>query len=156
MNINDIVTELQTVANADAAIKSFIYGDISEVNNQRGKNYPLLLVDRNVTSRSVDLRGKKAIYTFRLFFYELFQRTQDAQDIDQSYQQSLEKVINEYIQEIHRRSKVTIGDVYRVNNYEALSYAYSFYKANDMLQQINVNLEIIATLDCETGVFNYD
>lgn len=156
MNINDIVTELQTVANADLAIKSFIYGDISDVNTQRAKNYPLLLVDRNVTSRAVDLKGKKAIYTFRLFFYDLFQRTQDAQGIDQAYQQSLEKVINEYLQEIQARSRVNTNHVYRINNYEALSYAYSFYKANDMLQQINVNLEIYATLDCQTGVFNYD
>lgn len=152
--LKTVIDILQTTAEAMAGLNGFIYGNRSEININDEKQYPLLLVDRNVQLRSFDLINGRKEYAFLMQFCSLFHRDLEALEDDQEQQQALMNIAQQYLAEIRRRFKLDpririIDDT--VNNGD-----FAFMYANDRLLRLQFTVPIeVFDNSCVTGVFNY-
>ena len=152
--LKTVIDILQTTAEAMAGLNGFIYGNRSEININDDKQYPLLLVDRNVGVRSMELINGRKEYAFLFQFCSLFHRDVEAQENDQEQQQELLNIAQQYLTEIRRRFKV--DPRIRIIDDTVNSGDFAFMYANDRLLRLQFTVPIeVFDNSCNNGVFNY-
>ena len=152
--LKTVIDILQTTAEAMAGLNGFIYGNRSEINTLGEKNYPLLLVDRNIAVTSMELIGGRRVYSVLFQFFSLYHRDLEAQDVDQDAQEALLVVAEQYLKEIRRRFK--LDQRIRVVNDTVNNGDFTFNYTNDRLLRLQFTVPIeVFDNSCNNGVFNY-
>jgi hypothetical protein len=150
----DVINVLQTTADAMAGLEGFTYGNRSEINTQGEKQYPRLLIDRNLNVNSMDLIKGRRVYSFQLQFFSLFHRDVEALNTDQAEQQNLLNIAEQYLKEIRARFDATRR--MRIVNDTVSGGDFVFNYGNDRLLRLQFPLQIEVFTDaCVNGVFNY-
>ena len=150
----DVINVLQTTADAMAGLEGFTYGNRSEINTQGEKQYPRLLVDRNLNVNSMDLIKGRRVYSFQLQFFSLFHRDVEALNTDQAEQQNLLNIAEQYLKEIRARFKA--NPRIRIVNDTVSGGDFVFNYGNDRLLRLQFPVQIeVFSQDCVNGVFNY-
>ena len=153
-NISLLIQELQTIATAQQGLNSFLYADPMDVNSFRDKQYPLLLTDRNITIESLGLKNRQRIYTLRLYFYDVYNRADNATVPSETKQRDLELVAEEFMQAFRARYR-DLGLPWRLENEDQISGQWGFNKQNDRLAQLVYVLKVRSQGECVSGVFVY-
>jgi hypothetical protein len=150
----DVINVLQTTADAMAGLEGFTYGNRSEINTQGEKQYPRLLVDRNLNVNSMDLIKGRRVYSFQLQFFSLFHRDVEALNTDQAEQENLLNIAEQYLKEVRARFKA--NPRIRIVNDTITGGDYVFNYGNDRLLRLQLPVQIEVFTDaCVNGVFNY-
>lgn len=158
--ISDIVNELNTVATAFTSVNSFYFNEIGHINDERKKSYPAILVD----SRNIDINPIKfnrlnlphtVDYSFKLFFFDTYQVSEQKTTSKQTKYSQLETIANQFIGEVKRRTEAdsTLGFHIRttaVNNGFVVDEVH-----NDNLVQLVYDVTFVAYNECNTGTFSY-
>lgn len=157
--INDIVNELNTIATAFTSVETFIFDEIGAINEDRLKSYPAILVD----SRNIDINvvsfGRsnlphKVDYTFRIFFLDTYQVSQQKTTTRQTKYAAMETIANQYLAEVKRRTESL--DKYFFLKSSSVSNGFVVDKVhNDDLVQLVYSVTFQADNDCQTGTFTY-
>lgn len=145
--ISQIISTMKLLTDGIPDINAFIYGDPSDINNYRDKQYPVLLVDQNVNIDGFNLKNYQRIYTFKLFFYDLYSRKQITQLDTSTKQRDIEQVAEIFLQAF-RASYRAAGYPWKIENDENLTGFWAYYKNNDRLIQLMYILKIRATGEC--------
>lgn len=151
--IKTVVDILETTANAMVGLEHFTYGARSDVNVDRDKGYPRLLVDRSVNIQTWDMLKNHSTVNFLFQFYGLFHRETEAQHTYQDPQQNLELIAYQYFREINQRFKDT--NKIRLVETTVTDGDYSFLAGNDRLVRLQLNVKVFFIGDCSEGLFNY-
>jgi hypothetical protein len=150
----DVINVLQTTADAMAGLEGFTYGNRSEINTQGEKQYPRLLVDRNLNVNTMDLIKGRRVYSFQLQFFSLFHRDVEALNTDQAEQENLLNISEQYLKEVRARFKA--NPRIRIVNDTISGGDYVFNYGNDRLLRLQLPVQIeVFTQACVNGVFNY-
>ena len=150
----DVIDILQTTADAMAGLQGFTYGNRSEINTQGEKNYPRLLVDRNLNVNTMDFIKGRRVYSMQFQFFQLFHRDVEALNTDQTEQENLLSIAEQYLTEIRARFKTNAR--IRIVNDTATGGDFVFNYGNDRLLRLQFPLQIEVFTDaCVNGVFNY-
>lgn len=150
----DVIDILQTTADAMAGLQGFTYGNRSEINTQGDKGYPRLLVDRNLNANTMELIKGRRVYSMQFQFFSLFHRDLEALNVDQSEQENLLAIAEQYLKEIRSRFVATrrihiVGDTITGGD-------FVFNYGNDRLLRLQFPLQIeVFDNTCVNGVFNY-
>jgi hypothetical protein len=150
----DVINVLQTTADAMAGLEGFTYGNRSEINTLGEKQYPRLLVDRNLNVNTMDLIKGRRVYSFQLQFFSLFHRDVEALNTDQAEQENLLNIAEQYLKEV--RSRFKANPRIRIVNDTITGGDYVFNYGNDRLLRLQLPVQIeVFTQACVNGVFNY-
>jgi hypothetical protein len=150
----DVINVLQTTADAMAGLEGFTYGNRSEINTQGEKQYPRLLVDRNLNVNSMDLIKGRRVYSLQLQFFSLFHRDVEALNTDQAEQENLLNIAEQYLKEVRARFKA--NPRIRIVNDTVSGGDFVFNYGNDRLLRLQFPVQIEVFTDaCVNGVFNY-
>ena len=158
--INDIVTELNTVATAFTAINTFEFEEIDYINDNRSKTYPVLLVDsRNIDINPIDFKRSnlpnKVHYSFKLFFLDDYHTSEQKTTTRAAKYSELETIANQFLAEIKKRG-IANSDLNfhlqtsQVNNGFVVDEVH-----NDKLVQLVYDVTFTAYGDCTEGTFSY-
>lgn len=154
--IAEIVDFLKEVSDADPQIGTFLYDKMQVMNEQRDKQYPILLVDSS-PEVDLDIAGKQR-YRFRLHFFAPYQRDEQGKITEQDKQGELLLVAQAYLREVRNRGAVTFKtrSVALVSNQPYENRAF-FAKDvfNDMLIQLSVTVEFLTISSCPAVDFDY-
>lgn len=155
--IKTVIDELNTIATAFSSVNTFVFDELSSINDDISKNYPVILVN----SRSVDytlnefnnsyLPNKKSV-TLQIFFFDTYKEAQQATTDKQTKYAALELIADQFLAEVKRRT---------INNYLGFdlvtgSNGFEVDKVhNDNLVQISYNVTFTLQNICTTGTFSY-
>lgn len=157
-NIDTIITELETIANASTAINSFMYKRVSEVNATLNTSFPLLLVDSvpKITRGEVNnsFLPRKKRYNIDVYLYNTYNYdTKITTDLS-AKQAELETILDQYTAEVIRRCINVTTSIMLVDR-----AAISGFVANDVHNQKLVQVSYRYTFEvdssCTLGTFNY-
>lgn len=157
-NIDTIITELETIANASTAINSFMYKRVSEVNATLNTSFPLLLVDSvpKITRGEVNnsFLPRKKRYNIDVYLYNTYNYdTKITTDLS-AKQAELETILDQYTAEVIRRCINVTTSIMLVDRAEI-----SGFVANDVHNQKLVQVSYRYTFEvdssCTLGTFNY-
>lgn len=157
-NIDTIITELETIANASTAINSFMYKRVSEVNATLNTSFPLLLVDSvpKITRGEVNnsFLPRKKRYNIDVYLYNTYNYdTKITTDLS-AKQAELETILDQYTAEVIRRCINVTTSIILVDR-----AAISGFVANDVHNQKLVQVSYRYTFEvdssCTLGTFNY-
>ncbi len=159
-NITNIATECQTITDAFASIKTFIYDRLEEINAGRAKQYPVLLLDSNATQtnlkydKSTGLPSVKQ-YATKLFFFDLYDETsKDSTDLE-TKQGDLQQIADQWWAEFRRRNDNNSNGLLLANK-DTIAGLFAHDTQNDKLIQIAYDV-VFRTFEesCTVGTFNY-
>ena len=156
-NIKTIIDELETIATASTAINTFIFEEISSINDDIAKTYPALLVNSRSVNYSNDgfdntYLPKKKIYTLQIFFLDLYKESEQSTTDKQTKYKNLELIADQYLAELKRRtieSYIGFDFTNGANGFEVDKLH------NDSLVQVLYTITITAKQNCTVGTFNY-
>lgn len=152
-NLKTLIDILETTGNAMVGLESFTYGARSDINANREGGYPCLIVDRNADFTAYNLEKNQNTVSILFQFYGLYHRNDEALDVDQDFQQSLENLAYQYMREI--KSKLWDNARIRIVNQTAVNGSYAFMQANDRLLRLQFNVQFLIAGECNEGTFNY-
>ena len=139
---------MQLIVEGIPNLNGFIYGSPFEINNYREKQYPLLLVDHNVNIDGLNLKTNQRVYTFKLFFYDLYSRKQITQRSTHDKQLDIE-VLGESFLKLFRWYCRNAGYHWAIENDENISGFWAYHKNNDKLIQLVYTLKVRASGGCD-------
>lgn len=157
-NIDTIITELETIANASTAIESFMYKRVSEVNATLNTPFPLLLVDSvpKITRGEVNnsFLPRKKRYNVDVYLYNTYNYdSRNTTDLS-AKQAELETILDQYTAEVIRRCVNVTTSIMLVDR-----AAISGFVANDVhnqkLVQVSYRFTFEVDSSCTLGTFNY-
>jgi len=157
-NIDTIITELETIANASTAIESFMYKRVSEVNATLNTPFPLLLVDSvpKITRGEVNnsFLPRKKRYNVDVYLYNTYNYdSRNTTDLS-AKQAELETILDQYTAEVIRRCVNVTTSIMLVDR-----AAISGFVANDVhnqkLVQVSYRFTFEVDSSCVLGTFNY-
>jgi len=158
--INDIVTELNTIATAFTSINTFEFEEIGHINDNRKKSYPVLLVD----SRNIDINPltfnrsnlpHRIEYSFKLFFFDDYQVSEQKTTSKQDKYSQVETIANQFLAEVKRRTEADSSKGFHLKSSEVSNGFVVDKVHNDDLVQLVYDVTFTAYNDCQTGTFNY-
>lgn len=157
--LDSIITELKTIGVAFNSIQEFIYNRPSAINwSNRAKKYPCILVDSQV---DIDPSGqnkynliKSKNYKFRFFAFDEYSTSDQNNTTQESKQQALELILDQYIAEVRRRTLLDSSKGFLVGSVSAGFHAFPVH--NDKLMQVSFGVELISNSSCGTGSFSYN
>lgn len=152
--ITQLIDELRTIAAAQQGVGTFLYADPMDVNNFRDKTYPLVLADRNIAIEQLGLKSRQRVYTFKLYFYDLYSRTETTTTPSEQKQYDLELLAEEFLQEFRARYREN-GFPWKLENEDLLVGQWGFNKYNDRLAQLVYQVKIRCQGQCSVGTFSY-
>ena len=158
--INDIISELNTIATAFTSINTFEFEEIGYINDNRNKTYPVLLVD----SRNIDINPltfnrsdlpNKVVYGFKLFFLDDYHVSEQKTTSRADKYSEVETIAHQFLAEVKRRGVAdsSLGfhlQTSQVNNGFVVDEVH-----NDKLVQMVYDVSFTAYNDCSTGSFSY-
>jgi len=156
-NIKTIIDELNTIATAFDSVNTFIFDELSEINDDVSKSYPAILVN----SRSVDFSHlefnnsylpRKKQYTLQIYFLDTYKESEVATTDKQTKYAALEVIADQYLAEVKRRTM----ESYLSFDYQIGSSGFEVDKLhNDNLVQVFYSITFVCNNQCTTGTFNY-
>lgn len=157
-NIDTIITELETIANASTAINAFMYKRVSEVNATLNTSFPLLLVDSvpKITRGEVNnsFLPRKKRYNVDVYLYNTYNFDSRSTTDLSAKQAELETILDQYTAEVIRRCVNVTTSIMLVER-----AAISGFVANDVHNQKLVQVSYRYTFEvdssCTLGTFNY-
>ena len=156
-NIKTIIDELETICNAYAETETFIFDELSAINDQVEKPYPAILVnsrsvDSTTTSFNNSYLPRKKNYTLQIYFLDTYkQNEQDTTDRQTKYAE-LETIADKYLAEVKRRSV----DNYKNFEFSNGSTGFIVDKLhNHDLVQVFYTITFSCDNVCNLGTFNY-
>ena len=157
-NIDTIITELETIANASTAIESFMYKRVSEVNATLNTPFPLLLVDSvpKITRGEVNniFLPRKKRYNVDVYLYNTYNYDSRSTTDLSAKQAALETILDQYTAEVIRRCVNVTTSIMLVDR-----AAISGFVANDVhnqkLVQVSYRFTFEVDSSCTLGTFNY-
>lgn len=154
MNITQLITELETIAQAQQGLNGLIYGEPFEINNQRNKDYPLLFIDRNVRIEGMNLKSRQRVYQLKLTFFDRYTRPEEASTASEHKQRDLEVLAEQFLHEFKSRYKAN-GLPWKIENEEKIVGNWQYRKHQDRLIELSYTLPIRCQGECLAGTFNY-
>nr|MBI1231420.1 hypothetical protein [Cytophagales bacterium] len=154
MNITQLITELETIAQAQQGLSGLMYGEPYEINSQRNKEYPLLFVDRNVRIEGMNLKTRQRVYQLKLTFFDRYTRPDEAAIVSEQKQRDLEVLAEQFLHEFKSRYKVG-GFPWKIENEEKIVGNWHYRKHQDRLIELSYMLPIRCQGECLAGTFNY-
>jgi len=152
--ITQLITELETIAQAQTSLNGLVYGEPFEINNQRNKDYPLLFIDRNVRIEGMNLKTRQRVYTLKLSFFDRYPRPEELTTDSETKQRDLEVLAEQFLHEFKERYKAN-GYPWKIENEEKLVGQWQYRKHQDRLIELNYTLPIRCQGECLAGTFNY-
>ncbi|CAN5355118.1 hypothetical protein BH09BAC1_BH09BAC1_24360 [soil metagenome] len=152
--ITQLITELETIAQAQVGLNGLVYGEPFEINNQRNKDYPLLFIDRNVRIEGMNLKTRQRVYNLKLSFFDRYPRPEEIATPSENKQRDLEILAEQFLQEFKERYKAQ-GNHWKIENEEKLLGNWQYRKHQDRLIELNYKLQIRCQGTCLAGTFNY-
>lgn len=158
--INEIVTELKVIATAFTGIKTTIFNEIGDINDERKKQYPALLIDsRNISINPLDVGRtflpKTVEYVVKIFFFDTFPASEQKTKTLESKYSELETLANQFVAEVRRRTVDDSGLGFFVMS-SGVNDGFVVDKThNDDLVQMTYSIVIRADGKCTVGTFNY-
>ena len=158
--INDIVSELNTIATAFTSINTFEFEEIDYINDNRSKTYPVLLVD----SRNIDINPQtfnrsnlpnKVIYGFKLFFLDDYHVSEQKTTTRQDKYSELETIAHQFLAEVKKRGLDNSALGFHIQDSQVNNGFVVDDVHNDKLVQLVYDVTFTAYNDCNTGTFAY-
>jgi hypothetical protein len=154
--IKQFIDECETVANAQVGLQSFIFEDAFSVDAHRGKDYPLLLIERSIQVNNLNIQTGLRIYTIKFTFYQIYTREQEKNTPDQDKLTEVENIAVAFFKKVRERAgRVGV----HANQWEItpeISPGQNFFnKANDRLIQLTFDVEVKLEGNCPTITFNF-
>ena len=158
-NIENIVDELETIANSFTKVKTFIFDEISGFNIDLNKVYPAILLDaRDIDVTNVeynrDFLSVKKQYNLKLFFRDLYNISdQKSKNLKKKYG-DLQLLADQYIAEIQNVFNNDPTKGISVLNPKEINGFMAFIGDNSKFVQIiyNISFETFETA-CVKGTF---
>ena len=162
-NIKGIIDELKTIANAFASINKFNFGNVSDINNEPAKSYPVIYVNSIIDGKTIKRDSgshlpKKKSYPIEITFWDKYLIAEQGTTDIQSKYSALEIIADQYFAEVNRRTILDPASTreFYIDNFEELTGTYVTHAQADDLVGIRYPLIIIAdNIACTTGTFNY-
>jgi hypothetical protein len=158
-NIKNIVDELSTIATAFTSVNSFNFGQLSDINTDREKSYPMVQLNSELTSNNIhtftNYLPKEKTYAIDLVVWDIYKISErKTKDIQEKYS-DIEIIADQYIAEILRRT-VGLGGAFSLMNDEELAGTYVSNAHNDKLVGIKYSLSFRSSnVGCTLGTFSY-
>lgn len=151
MNLSEIVNHFRTVANAMEGVGSFHFGYLSEVNEDRDREYPLIIFTPP-TSKDPDIySGRQEIYDVVIYCYDLYEQSEQVSNLLEGKWTDISKLLKQYLREV--------TDPQKNYNFVVVGKSVAFDRAisshNDKLAGVKAVFQLQIATDCEDGTFNY-
>ena len=158
-NIKQIVDELETIADAFTSVSTFNFGLLSDINADQEKSYPMVQLNSQLASSSVDTftnyLPKEKDYTFDFFVWDTYKISEQKTKTIQTKYSDIEIIADQYIAEILRRT-VGLGKAFWLSNDEGMGGQYVSNSHNDKLVGIKYTLTFRSNnVGCTLGTFSY-
>ncbi len=154
MPIAQLITELETIAQAQNGLNGLMYGEPFDINNQRNKDYPLLFIDRNVRIEGMNLKTRQRVYQLKLSFFDRYTRPDETALASENKQRDLEVLAEQFLHEFKERYKAN-GYPWKIENEEKVVGNWQYRKHQDRLIELNYTVLIRCQGECLAGTFNY-
>lgn len=154
MTITQLITELETIAQAQTGLNGLVYGELMEINNQRNKDYPLLFIDRNVRIDAMNLKTRQRVYHLKLSFFDRYPRPEEMSTASEAKQRDLEVLAEQFMHEFMERYKAN-GYPWKIENEDRVVGNWHYRKHHDRLIELSYTLQIRCQGECLAGTFNY-
>lgn len=158
-NIKNIIDELSTIATAFASVNSFNFGQLSDINIDQEKSYPMVQLNSELTSTNIhtftNYLPKEKTYAIDLVIWDIYKiNERKTKDMQEKYS-DIEIIADQYIAEILRRT-VGLGGAFALMNDEELVGTYVSNAHNDKLVGIRYSLTFRSSnVGCTLGTFSY-
>lgn len=158
--IDDIITELKTIATAFSAVNTVLFDHNSTINDQPAKTYPIIHLSSavNATSQRSDANNhlpREKNYDITLTFWDTFGVGENKTTTIEIKYSELELIADQYLAEVNRRTVDVFKEFY-INNFNELTGTMMRNEHNDNLVGIRYELVIHSdNVGCTTGTFTY-
>ena len=164
-DISDVVSELRTLAvgnetttNGFDKIKTFVYDRVSFMNDDRDKNYPVLLVESNpaqvILQVNTKFLPKRKSYTLNLHLYDTYSETDKGTTALEIKQAALDLIMDQYTAQITQRV-IDVSPETRpwkiVGNRNGI---FNRDQHNDKVIEVSRTITIEIFTDCSVGTFD--
>ena len=154
MTITQLISEIETIAQAQVGLNGLMYGEPFEINNQRNKDYPLLFIDRNVRIEGMNMKTRQRVYQLKLSFFDRYPRPEEIATASETKQRDLEVLAEQFLFEFKARYKAN-GYPWKIENEEKVAGNWQYRKHQDRLIELTYTLQIRCQGECLAGTFNY-
>jgi len=157
-DFKDIVTEMETIVNAQSGINSFKYGNPFEINESRQNTKPMFMLHKQ--RRAIYNAFEKPLkqYNCTIGIYDTYMQSQKAAKAYSVKQQDLENLMEHFLREFRKRSHGLTTQVTSVQNWfmlERVETELIEIIGVDNLVGIEANITIQVAGDCDEGTFSY-
>ena len=154
----DLITELETLANAQTGVNTFKYADVWDINGFKNTTKVLMLVDRDHPIQYTHFNSDKGQriyrYAMKWFWYNDFKQS-DTQNLQQAIEelqdiadQYLAKFFDRYLDEPDTRS-------WEIINLDEMDASADFPVHQDKYVQFLLQPIIEIKTDCDDGTFDF-
>lgn len=157
----DIQAEFKVIADADAAINSYLYDhEDAIVTDDRAKTYPLFLLYKNFPFRYDQFSWHKRTYSMTIGIFDDWNiAEQKDKPIDEKYS-DIENTMEQYLREFISRSLgetvlITTPQDWQIPTPELITVEKVDSFVTDKLVGLKATFELIVNNDCDTGTFVY-
>jgi|TARA_Y100001937_G_scaffold15886_1_gene21831 hypothetical protein len=157
-DFKDIVTEIETIANAQNGINSFKYGNPIEINESRQKTKPMLMLHKQRRATYNEFEKPIKTYECTIGIYDTYLQSQRATKDYSVKQQDLENLMEHFLREFRKRSHGLTAQVTSVQDWfmlERVTTELIEVLGSDSLVGIEATITIQVASDCDTGTFSY-
>ena len=151
-NYADIINSFEAIATSRADIEFFIYNRVSSLNGRvRDKAYPLILVSSTPNTNRGDFNGsylpRNKTYTFNIFCYDLFNRSDQKTKSLQEAQAEVDSILDRYIAQFARVNQAGVAG-FELVNIQNINGFLAHDVHNDKLVQSTYTVTVRLDSDC--------
>jgi len=139
-NIKTLVEKFEASILTVTDIKTFVYDDISKINDNRSKTYPVLLL-RFLQSSDIPTMGEE-YENFNIEFYVFTLHPKNSTDSEETVQQELKTMAIDVIRNI-----VDGDNLYFLADNRRVRFMYGHFQHNDRLMAVKATC-VIRVTDC--------
>ena len=156
--INDIVAELNSIADAFTSVNSFYFDEVSYINDDRKKVYPAILVDsRNIDINPVNFTRSnlpsRVVYGFKLFFFDDYHTSEQKTVTRRDKYSELETIANQFLAEVKSRTEAYSNLEFSLKTRQVNNGFVVDDVHNDKLVQMVYDVSFEAWGECLQGTF---
>lgn len=157
-DISDIKTEMQTIAEAQTGISTFVLGKQSDINVNRSSAKPIFILTKqpSVTYPAHEKKFKTYPVTFGI--YDTYDITEQGSKSYDEKQKDLENLVDQFIKEFKKRSHGQTTEITTPQEWwiqEEIVANFIEVIGNDGLIGIEVTAVVTTFNDCDEGTFSY-
>jgi len=154
----DLITELETIANAQSGVNTFKYADVWDVNGFKNTEKVMMLVDRDHAVQYQHFNSNKGQriyqYAFKWFWYNDFKQD-DTQSLPQAIEE-LQDIADQYLAKFFERYEDNADTrPWEVVNLDDMAGSIDFPVHQDKYVQFLLQPIIELKTDCDDGTFDF-